>query len=385
MYNIISCNKYFKKNYSIKKMLVNLKVKNITKEMKKLNCNKINFKNNDDYYNDNTRNLDNLLYKYIKYDIDLDQNDYKFLKKEHIDEEFIVNRVKLLKHNKILLNKLLEYPYIEQCTDKWYEIRKTCLTASDLGEALSKNNNLLAKKKAGVYIDNTNFQVVPPLKWGNMFEDMAIRCYKHINNNINIHKFGIIQNKMIQHFGASPDGITDMGIMVEIKCPFSRQIKKDVIPEKYYYQMQGQLAVCNLSECDYVECDFKTFDNDDEFYNFIQKKNYDNKNFGVIAEFYDNSTQKYFYLYSNEFLNKDNCINDINEQIKNTNLLNLKFIKLTKWVLNEIYIQKVEFNKDLWETIPPKINEFWEKVESFKDMPVEYKETKKKFKFILDS
>ena len=195
-------------------------------------------------------------------------------------------------------------------------------------------------KKAGVYIDNTNFQSVPPLKWGNMFEDMAIRCYKQINNNINIHKFGIIQNKMIQHFGASPDGITDIGIMVEIKCPFSRQIKKDVIPEKYYYQMQGQLAVCNLSECDYVECDFKTFDNDDEFYNYIKDKKYDNKNFGVIAEYYNNSTQKYFYLYSNEFLNKEDCINDINEQIKNTNLLNLKFIKLTKWVLNEIYIYK---------------------------------------------
>ena len=128
-------------------MLSNLKVDNITKQMKKLNCNKINFKNNDDYYNDNTRNLDNLLYKYIKYDITLDQNDYKFLKKEHIDENFIINRVKLLKYNKILLDKLLEYPYIEQCTDKWYEIRKTCLTASDLGEALSKNNDLLAKKK----------------------------------------------------------------------------------------------------------------------------------------------------------------------------------------------------------------------------------------------
>lgn len=81
MYKLILCNNYFKKHYSIKKMLINLKVDNITKDMKKLNCNKINFKNNDDYYNDNTRYLDNLLYKYIKYDITLDQNDYKFLKK----------------------------------------------------------------------------------------------------------------------------------------------------------------------------------------------------------------------------------------------------------------------------------------------------------------
>lgn len=384
MLNIILYNNYFKKHYYIKKMLINCKVDILTNNMKNLNT-KTNLKINDDYYNDNTRNLDNLLYKYIKYDITLDQNDYKFLKKEHINDEFIINRVKLLKHNKNLLDKLLQYPYIEQCTDKWYEIRKTCLTASDLGEALSKNNNLLAKKKAGVYIDNTNFQSVPPLKWGNMFEDMAIRCYKQINNNIKIHKFGIIQNKMIEHFGASPDGITDLGIMVEIKCPFSRQIKKDFIPEKYYYQMQGQLAVCNLTECDYVECDFKTFDNDDEFYNFIKEKNYDNKNFGVIAEYYDNSIQKYFYLYSNEYLNKDDCIIDIKKQMENINSSNLQFIKLTKWVLNNIYIQKVEFDKELWDTIPPKIKEFWEKVESFKGMPIEYKETKKKLKFIEDS
>jgi putative phage-type endonuclease len=384
MLNIILYNNYFKKHYYIKKMLINCKVDILTNKMKNLNT-KNNLKINDDYYNDNTRNLDNLLYKYIKYDITLDQNDYKFLKKEHINDEFIINRVKLLKHNKNLLDKLLQYPYIEQCTDKWYEIRKTCLTASDLGEALSKNNNLLAKKKAGVYIDNTNFQSVPPLKWGNMFEDMAIRCYKQINNNIKIHKFGIIQNKMIEHFGASPDGITDLGIMVEIKCPFSRQIKKDFIPEKYYYQMQGQLAVCNLTECDYVECDFKTFDNNDEFYNFIKEKNYDNKNFGVIAEYYDNSIQKYFYLYSNEYLNKDDCIIDIKKQMENINSSNLQFIKLTKWVLNNIYIQKVEFDKELWDTIPPKIKEFWEKVESFKDMPIEYKETKKKLKFIEDS
>ena len=384
MLNYIICNYLLKKKLYSKKMLINCKTDCFTKKMKNLNT-KIVFKNNDDYYNDNTRNLDNLLYKYINYNITLDINDYNFLNNGHINNEFITNRVKLLKHNKIILDKLIKFPYIEQCTDKWYEIRKTCLTASDLGEALSKNNNLLAKKKAGVYIDNTNFQSIAPLKWGNMFEDMAIRCYKQINNNIPIHIFGIIQNKNIEHFGASPDGITDLGIMVEIKCPFSRQIKKDVIPEKYYYQMLGQLAVCNLTECDYVECEFKIFDDDNQYYDFIKEKNYDNKNFGIIAEYYDNFIQKYFYLYSNEYLNKEDCIIDIENQIKNTTNSNLQFIKLSRWVLNNIYIQKVEFNKELWETIPSKINEFWEKVKKFKDLPIEYKDTKKKIKFIADS
>ena len=137
MLNYIICNNNLKKNLYSKNMLINCKTDNLTIKMKNLNS-KIIFKNNDDYYNDNIRNLDNLLYKYINYDISLDINDYNFLNNQHINNEFIIDRVKLLKHNKILLDKLIKFPYIEQCTDKWYEIRKTCLTASDLGEALSK-------------------------------------------------------------------------------------------------------------------------------------------------------------------------------------------------------------------------------------------------------
>ena len=369
--------------YLIKKMLIKSKITELN--IKNIKNKKINMKNNDDSYYDNIRKLDNLLYKYIKYDIILDISDYDSLTNDQIDKEFIISRFKYLKNNKIILVKLLEYPYIEQCTDEWYKIRKTCLTASDLGDAISKNNNLLAKKKAGVYIDNTNFQNIPPLKWGNMFEDMAIRCYKQINNNIEIHIFGLVQNKFIQNFGASPDGINDLGIMIEIKCPFSRKIKKNVIPEKYYYQMQGQLAVCNLTECDYVECEFKTFDKDIEYFDFINDKNYENKNFGIIAELYDNLNKKHYYLYSKEFLKKEDSIIDIEIQIKNIDNINLEFIKLTRWALNDIYIQKVEFNKELWETIPNKINEFWKKVEDSKNLPIEYKESKKKLKFIQDS
>ena len=368
----------YNKVYLIKKMSLENK---INKFNIKDNSTKIIFKNNDDLYYDTIRKLDNLLYKYIKYNINLDIKDYDILINEHIDKQFIINRVKYLENNKKILKELLEYPYIEQCTYKWYEIRKTCLTASDLGNALAKNNNLLAKKKAGVYIDNTDFQNIPPLKWGNMFEDMAIRCYKQMNNNIPVHIFGLIQNKSIQNFGASPDGINDLGIMIEIKCPFSRKIKKDVIPEKYFYQIQGQLAVCNLTECDYVECVFKTFDTDFEYFNFINEKKYENIYFGIIAEFYDNLNKKHYYLYSNTFLKKEDTIVDIEIQIKNANN-NLEFIKLTRWVLEEIYIQKVELNKKLWETIPNKINEFWKKVEDSKNLPIEYKE--KKFKFISD-
>jgi hypothetical protein len=62
-------------------------------------------------------------------------------------------------------------------------------------------------------------------------------------------------HKDIPYFGASPDGITENGIMLEIKCPYKRKIDGG-IPEQYFYQVQGQLEVCGLNECDYFECAF---------------------------------------------------------------------------------------------------------------------------------
>jgi hypothetical protein len=44
--------------------------------------------------------------------------------------------------------------------------------------------------------------------------------------------------------------------MVEIKCPWRRKINGEV-PLQYYYQIQGQLAVCGMDECDYFECEFE--------------------------------------------------------------------------------------------------------------------------------
>ena len=47
--------------------------------------------------------------------------------------------------------------------------------------------------------------------------------------------------------GASPDGITDDGVMVEIKCPPKRKFTKTV-PPHYKMQVLGQLEVCNLDD-----------------------------------------------------------------------------------------------------------------------------------------
>ncbi len=374
---------YFKHKLKFKIMLHKIKIDNLANNMKNLN-----FKNNTDEYNDINRKLDNLLLKYIKNDITLDQHDYNFLSNNHIDKNFIENRVKNLKLNTQKLKILLEYPLIEQRTKEWFDKRKKCLTASDLLEGISKNNKLLAKKKAGVYIDNTDFTNIPPLKWGTMFEDMAIREYSQLNNNIKIHEFGLIDNNNIKNFAASPDGISELGIMIEIKCPYSREIKKNVIPEKYYYQIQGQLAVCNLNECDYVECDFGTINNENDYIKYVSDNNLNNKNHGIIAEYYSLNNNLYKYLYSNSYLSSEKCIKDINEKIDIFNEDDYKYQKKIYWYLKKIYIQRVNFNELLWYNIPEKINNFWSTVNECKTLPIEYKEIKKqpiKYNFVDDT
>lgn len=339
-----------------------------------------------DFIDNIYRNLDNLLYKYISYSIDLDINDYDVLINDNIDKEYIKNRINKLKlyRNKLFFWK--KQPYIEQRSEKWHELRKNCLTASDLHEGISKNNYNLAKKKAGVLITDIDYINIAPLKWGTMFEDMATRCYKQINNNINIHDFGLIVNDNIKNFGASPDGISDLGIMIEIKCPYSRKIKKNFIPEKYYYQIQGQLAVCELNECDYIECEFKILDTEKEYIEYINNNNLSNIKHGIIAE-YNNVLQKnYYYLYSDEYLNHTKSISNIQEKINNLNDPNLIFIKVSRWVLKDIYVQRVYFNENLWNSIPDKITNFWNSVIECKKLPIEYKnKSSKKYKFINDN
>jgi putative phage-type endonuclease len=269
------------------------------------------------------------------------------------------------------LEHLKGLPLLKQRTTEWYEARKSRLTASDLEEAISEGNLRLAKKKAGVLSDSTNYTTIPPLKWGTMFEAMAIRCYSQERHDITVHEFGLLPDTKLEHFGASPDGINDMGIMVEIKCPYSRTIIDNSIPYKYYMQIQGQLAVCELEECDYIECDFKIYDSLNVYTN---DNNAATTNHGIIAEYKNKRTEEYFYLYSEPYLTAAAAYEDIKKQMSDPAIkhnADLLFMKLTPWRLNQINVQRVSFDAAKWNEIVPKINAFWDKVEECRTLPVE--------------
>jgi putative phage-type endonuclease len=165
--------------------------------------------------------------------------------------------------------ELLKIPKLEQKSEEWYEARANMITASDFAQALGEGKfgtqkQLIEKKCTPREANEGNASRTNPFfKWGNTFEPVAIAIYSALQNKT-VFEFGLIKHPQIPFFGASPDGITHDGIMVEIKCPYRRKLDGEV-PRQYYYQIQGQLDVCDLDECDYFECTFAMLSDLEEF------------------------------------------------------------------------------------------------------------------------
>jgi putative phage-type endonuclease len=154
--------------------------------------------------------------------------------------------------------KTLELP--GQRSPEWYAMREKVLTASSLADALGKGH---FNTRDGLLIDKTNTVKAPfisnsIMEWGVMYEQVATTFYEKLNG-LTIVEFGLVPHPNFPIFGASPDGICDhdspkthVGRMLEIKCPPKRQFTKEV-PEHYWMQMQGQLETCDLEECDFLQ------------------------------------------------------------------------------------------------------------------------------------
>ena len=279
-------------------------------------------------------------------------------RKSKIQQDIRKKKISKCMYNpKQILNELIKKPLIKQRTPEWFKLREDRLTASDLYDAIKNPLSLAKKKLKGITF---NSSAIPALKWGTMFEPIAIQIYSHINNK-KIHEFGLVINDDIQYFGASPDGITEDGIMIEIKCPYSRKIVNGEIPEKYYYQIQGQLAVCNLEDCDYIECEFISLGSKDEYLDLKEDENYKH---GIIAELKVNNDYDYKYSTKNQ---------DFITNIKEMDLYEKQGYNLIYWKLKLINIQQVKFDKNKWEKeITSKINNFYEiyKEEKIKNNPI---------------
>jgi putative phage-type endonuclease len=165
------------------------------------------------------------------------------------------------------IEKQLEYlkskPQPAQRTEDWYKFRHNLITASELSKVFDsqavQNSLIYSKCKPWAPMGRCS-NPESPLHWGQKYEPISVMLYEDIYKT-KIAEFGCIQHDTLNFIGASPDGINidkispRFGRLLEIKNVFSRVI--DGIPLKeYWIQMQSQMEVCNLDECDFLETKF---------------------------------------------------------------------------------------------------------------------------------
>jgi putative phage-type endonuclease len=278
----------------------------------------------------------------------------------------ISERIDKIRSYRKQLAVLKTLPVIEQRSPEWYASRHNLITASDFGDALGiekfgkkANVNKFYEKKCGFeaepVFDNSNIF----LQWGIMFEPIATNIYKN-RTGIAVHEFGLVVNKRFNFLGASPDGISDLGVMLEIKCPYKRVITDDSILKQYYYQIQGQLDSCELMECDFLEVKFDEYTTPDEFWDdfedeqCIYTKCYKEK--GIIIKTQDNA-----YIYSPYNVNKSSLTSWLN------NSLNGNAVKVYFWYLESFSLKRVEKQPQFVDNLNIQLTDVWNNILKYRN------------------
>lgn len=299
----------------------------------------------------------------IKHELDVDRikEDVPEVNVEHL--KILIDDMQS-KQQKV--SSLLQLPKIEQKSEEWYRIRENLITASDFAQALGHgkfgNQNDIIKKKVRPVDESANSKLNPFFKWGNMFEPLACKIYSLMHHNVKVHEFGLIRHETRQYFGASPDGITDYGVMLEIKCPYKRKIEAGgEVPKQYYYQIQGQLEVCGLTDCDYFECQFNLYNNREEFESAAAD---DGVFKGIIIE-----TEPGQYLYSDVCFETVNVLTWLDKFLMEDN----EYIDVKFWFLSHYNLQRVKLDKEFVNDNLDKLEVFWTKVVEYRNNPHKYK------------
>jgi putative phage-type endonuclease len=170
-------------------------------------------------------------------------------------------------------------PGIAQRTPEWYAAREGLITASNFADAASKSD---AARRSFVRrkVDPKPFLGSDATRWGVKYEDVACALYEHYNHTT-VAEYGLLLHPTEPHLGASPDGITPYGVMVEIKCPYTKTLSD--IPPEYSAQMQGQLEVCGLQVCDFAVCRAREFEDEAAFWAMRSDPTVDSARLGAVS------------------------------------------------------------------------------------------------------
>ena len=307
------------------------------------------------------------------------------------------------------IQKLREIPQPVQRTPEWYQFRWNLITASNAYKAFetqSSINQLIYEKcqplktfdedcDDEIKMVNTN----TAMHWGQKYEPLSVMIYEHMYKS-KVEDFGCIQHPNYKFLGASPDGIVIesstglYGRMLEIKNPVSREITG--IPKKEYWtQMQLQMEVCDLNECDFLETkfveypDYDSYCNDsaiaydlngDEFKSYVTSANNSYK--GSIIYFHTKEGSP-FYVYQplNLYLADDICIwEEENIEKYQAEPYNYTFIKFIYWKLDKMSCILVLRKRDWFKNNIGQLENVWKIIEKERVTGYEHRAPVKKQK-----
>lgn len=196
-----------------------------------------------------------------------------------------------------------------QRTITWATIRRTKITASQLGSVIAdsslknhwayrfrskyRNKENLIKDKLRVSEineqDNKFKNMI--LNHGIINESVAIRRAMKLYNLPVIHEinengeiealdFGLLEHPKYHFIAGSPDGVCMDGSLIEVKCPWSEKKRKNLIsgmvPDMYYVQLQVLMDIMNLEQAYFINYSPPDSMNDEKCCISIVKRN---KNF----------------------------------------------------------------------------------------------------------
>ena len=302
------------------------------------------------------------------------------------------------------IKKLRDIPQPEQRTDAWYQFRWNLITASNAYKAFESQltiNQLIYEKcqplkvndeesnEEQVKMVNTN----TPLHWGQKYEPLSILLYER-NYNTKVEDFGCIAHSTYKFLGASPDGIIvdqnsdRFGRMLEIKNVVTREITG--IPKKeYWVQMQLQMEVCDLNDCDFLETKFIEYPDTDSFYNDskIQENGVkkltisaDDKTKGIIMCFHTKEG-KPFYSYKPLAIENEEDITVWEEselEKYEASPYNYIFMKFIYWKLQVFSCVLVLRNREWFKNNIAQLEKVWKTIEEERITGYEHRAPNKK-------
>lgn len=273
------------------------------------------------------------------------------------------------------LKRLNDAPNPEQRTQAWYDSRYNLLTASNLWKALGTEaqKNSLIYEKCKPYQQfveecsrHGNLSADNAMSWGQKYEAVSLQLYEQ-RNQVHVKQYGCIVHREHAFLGASPDGIVSSengeGKMIEIKNIVNREIT-GVPLDHYWIQMQIQMEVCDLDECDFVETRFKEFADEASYLES------DIADKGVILRFAQRRTLDDlinpqtdsldpFYEYSPLGLQDiDAWTQECREKYAPTYVL----VNTVYWYLDQYSCVLVKRNRDWFQAVLPQIRELWDTV-----------------------